>query len=648
MSSASDPQETLQEIFGFDGFLPGQQQVVDTVLAGRSALAVFPTGQGKSLCYQLPALHLDGLTLVVSPLMALMKDQVDFLRNKNIAAARLDSSLNFSEINQIYQQLDQGELKLLYVAPERFANERFVGLVSRLDISLMVIDEAHCISEWGHNFRPDYLKLAELAAHLKVPAVLALTATATPKVSADICAAFAIQKNDSVQTGFYRPNLKLLFSPADQVAGTLVQQLTDNEGGPTIVYVTLQHTAEKVAGLLAEAGFQARAYHAGLKDELRRDVQDWFMGSDTAIVVATIAFGMGIDKANIRYVYHYNLPKSLENYAQEIGRAGRDGKPADCILLGNGQDLVTLENFVYGDTPDADMVRTCIDHILAQERFFSVSIYELSQLFDMRPLVIKTLLTYLELEGIVKSTGPFYAEYEFKPLKTSAEILARFDADRQTFLRGLFSCAVKKKTWFSIDLDQAGQKTGSPRKRVITALDYLEQSGDLTLKVAKPRLGFRQLETGGRDIEALKDTLVDRFQQREQSDLHRLQLVVDMVNHNGCKTRFLLEYFGEDLGRDCGHCSFCLQGENRNLERLQADAAFPDNVADELINLREKHAEALTTDRQMSRFLCGLSSPRLTRAKLTRHNLFGTCAETSFAMVMEWTTENIKVQEKNP
>ncbi len=648
MSSASDPSKTLQEIFGFDTFLPGQQQVIDTVLAGRSALAVFPTGQGKSLCYQLPALHLDGLTLVVSPLMALMKDQVDFLCNKKIAAARLDSSLNFNEINNIYNQLDKGELKLLYVAPERFANERFVGLVSRLDISLMVIDEAHCISEWGHNFRPDYLKLAELATHLKVPAVLALTATATPKVSADICAAFDIKKDDAIQTGFYRPNLKLLFTPADQVAGTLVQQLTDNEPGPTIVYVTLQHTAEKVAGLLAEAGFQARAYHAGLKDELRRDVQDWFMGSDRAIVVATIAFGMGIDKADIRYVYHYNLPKSLENYAQEIGRAGRDGEPADCVLLGNGQDLVTLENFVYGDTPDADMVRACIDHILTQEKFFSVSIYELSQLFDMRPLVVKTLLTYLELEGIVKSTGPFYAEYEFKPLKTSAEILARFDADRQSFLRGLFSCAVKKTTWFSIDLDQAGRKTDSPRKRVITALDYLEQSGDLTLKVAKPRLGFRQLATGGRDIETLKDTLVDRFQKREQSDLQRLQLVVDMVNHNGCKTGFLLEYFGEDLGRDCGHCSFCLQGENRILERMQTDGAIADDVAGKLTGLREKHDEALATARQMSRFLCGLSSPRLTRAKLTRHDLFGACAETPFAMVMEWVKEKYETSEIQP
>jgi len=330
----TDPQQTLEQTFGFEAFLPGQGDVIRAVLAGRSALAVFPTGQGKSLCYQLPALHLSGLTLVVSPLMALMKDQVDFLVSRGISAARLDSSLDFNEVTAIYEQLNNNQLKLLYVAPERFANERFIGLISRLKLSLLVIDEAHCISEWGHNFRPDYLKLAELATAFAVPAVLALTATATPQVSSDICRSFSIAESDYIQTGFYRPNLSLMFSPAGDPKQALLQQLSENPPGPTIVYVTLQKTAEKVATVLEKSGYTARAYHAGLKNELRQEIQDWFMASDTAIVVATIAFGMGIDKDNIRYVYHYNLPKSLENYSQEIGRAGRDGQPSTCIMLG--------------------------------------------------------------------------------------------------------------------------------------------------------------------------------------------------------------------------------------------------------------------------------------------------------------------------
>ena len=639
MSAVPDFTQTLKQVFGFESFLPGQEQVINTVLAGRSALAIFPTGQGKSLCYQLPALHLSGLTLVISPLLALMKDQVDFLRSKNIAAARLDSSLKFDEINEIYTQLEQGELKLLYVAPERFANERFIGLVSRLDISLMVIDEAHCISEWGHNFRPDYLKLAEVAKQFGNPRVLALTATATPQVSADICSAFSISPEDAVQTGFYRPNLTLLFEPAKEPYKTLIKKIAEADPGATIVYVTLQKTAEEVAKLLAAAGYEARAYHAGLGDERRRNVQEWFMVSDKAIVVATIAFGMGIDKADIRYIYHYNLPKSLENYAQEIGRSGRDGRPSTCILLGGSSDLIALENFIFGDTPDPDMIMACVDYLLEQGRFFSCSIYELGLMFDIRPLVAKTLLTYLELEGVIKSTGPFYAQYKFKPLKTSEEILARFDVKRQVFLRSLFSCAAKNKVWFTIDIDEAVKKTGSPRKRIITALDYLEQKGDLSLQVSGARLGFRRTDRNDLDIPALKEKLVRRFVNREQGDLRRLQLVVDMVNHKGCKTRFLLKYFGEDLKQDCGHCSFCLIGENAPVIREESASDVPDSVFKRLFTLRKKYPDALRTPRQMTRFLCGLTSPMQTKAKLKKHDLFGSCEEIPFDQVMKIVTE---------
>src|SRR5262245_10884204 len=365
---ARRPLEVLAARFGFDAFRPGQEQVVEALLAGRSALAVFPTGAGKSLCYQLPALLLEGMTIVVSPLIALMKDQIDFLQRRGIEAARLDSSLDASDQRSISERLLTGSLKLLYVAPERFNNERFLSQLARARIALFAVDEAHCISEWGHNFRPDYLKLAERARELAAERVLALTATATPAVVADIRAGFGIEEADAVVTGFYRSNLTLLTTPiaAGERDEQLVERLRERPPGSAIVYVTLQRTSLRVAALLAAAGLPARPYHAGMSAEERVAVQEWWSSSSQGIVVATIAFGMGIDKADVRYVYHYNLPKSLESYSQEIGRAGRDGEPSIVELLACAADVPTLENFAYGDTPTESALRGIVADLLAR------------------------------------------------------------------------------------------------------------------------------------------------------------------------------------------------------------------------------------------------------------------------------------------
>src|SRR5438874_2613749 len=396
--------EMLAGRFGFDSFRPGQEEVVEALLAGRSALAVFPTGAGKSLCYQLPALLLDGLTIVVSPLIALMKDQIDFLQRRGIEAARLDSSLEATEQRELFERLRAGTLKLLYVAPERFNNERFLAQLARARISLFAVDEAHCISEWGHNFRPDYLKLAERARELAAERVLALTATATPAVVADIRAGFGIEEADAVVTGFYRPNLTLLTTPvtAAERDGQVVERLRERPPGSTIVYVTLQRTSLGSADLLARAGLPARPYHAGMSAEERVAVQEWWSRSRDAIVVATIAFGMGIDKADVRYVYHYNLPKSLESYSQEIGRAGRDGAESICELLACPDDVPTLENFAFGDTPTREaldgLLADVLDHPDGAD--FAVSEFELSVRHDLRPLVLKTaqVVAHRELE----------------------------------------------------------------------------------------------------------------------------------------------------------------------------------------------------------------------------------------------------------
>ena len=635
-----DVDRVLKDVFGFDSFRVGQREVVDQLLAGRSALAVFPTGGGKSLCFQLPALMLEGMTLVVSPLIALMKDQIDFLVSKGVRAARLDSSLSAEESRKVWDDLWNGDLKILYVAPERFASERFVQRLRRSSISLMVIDEAHCISEWGHNFRPDYLKLAALSRELEVERVLTLTATATASVSEDICRSFEIEPEAYINTGFHRPNLTMRTAPCSATTrdALLLSHLKSRPSGATIVYVTLQKTAEKVAAFLDSNGVVAKAYHAGMDGDVRHAVQDWFMASPEAVVVATIAFGMGIDKADIRYVYHYNMPKSLENYMQETGRAGRDGKAAFCDLLMCPDDVATLENFSYGDTPTAESVTGLIGHVLGQPDPFDISVYELSTAYDMRTLVISTLMTYLELEGIIASTGPIYNEYKFQPNRSSAEMLAGLDAERVQLLRALFRMAKKGRIWFTVDIAATATALGAPRPEIVSALNHLEEQGDLTVKVAGLRHGYRFIKRPSAG-DTLAQTIHARFQESEARDIERIGQVVALAELDACTVREVLSYFGESLDSDCGHCDRCL-GETHVPMPPMRDAAMTTTGLAIIADLMSEGHAALASPRQLTRFLCGLPSPSVSRAKLTRDPRFGRLSHMRFGTVMEAVSAN--------
>ncbi len=643
-TAASDPgvaEDLLNRYFGYSAFLPGQEAVIRVLLQGGSAVAIFPTGGGKSLCYQLPALAFEGVTLVVSPLIALMKDQIDFLQARGIAAARLDSTLSLQETLAINDQLREGSLKLLYVAPERFNNERFLSQLQRTSISLLAIDEAHCISEWGHNFRPDYLKLAEIARTLQVPRVLALTATATPSVVEDIRAAFEIPPGNAVVTGFYRPNLELHTTPvpaADRDT-LLLERLRSRPPGPTIVYVTLQRTAEEVAARLSAEGLPARAYHAGMDHVDRAQVQDAWMASDRGIVVATIAFGMGIDKTNVRYVYHYNLPKSLESYSQEIGRAGRDGAPSVVELFATPEDVPTLESFAFGDTPAESSIGDLVSELLNGGPELAISQYELANRHDIRTLVLRTLLTYLELQGVFRQGTPFYAGYEVRPLIPIDEIIGQFQGEPAQLVQSLFQFAKKGRTWYSLNPDEAAGALQQERRRVVRALEYLQEHGWVELRTADLRHRYYRVDPeGGADALApLTEDLNRRFQTRENREIERVRMVLDLVTHTGCQTRYLASYFGEERAEDCGHCTYCRTDRPSQLPPLPPPPAPPGNLdVSQFESLRRTHPEALGHPRQAARFLCGLTSPALTRAKLTRHPLFGALEGYRFPDVLAW------------
>ena len=626
----------LKNYFGFEHFRPGQEKIINSLLDGRSALAIFPTGGGKSLCYQLPALSFKGITLVVTPLIALMKDQIDYLHSCNVPAIRLDSSLTVDEYRQAWNDLKMGKVKLLYVSPERFANERFVEQIKRFNLSMMVIDEAHCISEWGHNFRPDYLKLPRFARQFKAERVLALTATANRSVAADIQQQFKIVQDDYVNTGFYRPNLNLQISIVNKAQrdDMLIQRIKDRPAGATIIYTTLQKTSELIADLLNEHGIVAKSYHAGMDSENRHSIQEWFMQSPDAVVVATIAFGMGIDKADIRYVYHYNLPKSLENYMQETGRAGRDGLPSICETLACGDDMTTLESFTYADAPEPENIEAFVEFILQQEPNFDISEYELAYQFDIRSIVISTLFCYLELEGIIESIGAFYSSYRYQFLSQEQEIIGNFNPQRRQFLEAIFNSAKKGRTWYTIDTTQSAQQLNQPRERIITALNYLDEQGMITLKTEKARRRYRFVDSPD-DKQLLIQKLIDKFNHSEENNIERVQYLARISASGQCLVRSILKYFGEELGHDCGHCSSC-DGAGAQIFTRQS-GVITNSQAALIHNLVVESHEALATPRKLARYLAGMTSPKATRERLTRRPEFGLLGAIPFNDILEFS-----------
>ena len=634
-----DLSQTLKENFGHSRFREGQEKVIQTLLEGRSALAIFPTGGGKSLCYQLPALLMEGLTLVISPLIALMKDQVEALRARGIAAARLDSTLTSEEVMRVFSDMKEGQLKLLYIAPERLMSESFMERLSRTKIGLLAIDEAHCISEWGHNFRPEYLRLAKVAKALKLHPVLALTATATPDVAKDVRKAFEIADEDQTLTAFHRPNLVLAVTPcsAGERLALLTNKLLKSRRYPCVVYVTLQQTSESVATHLAKQGINAKAYHAGLPDEHRADVQEAFMRGDVDVIVATIAFGMGIDKADIRAVYHYNLPKTLENYQQEIGRAGRDGETSHCEMLACADDLIVLQNFVFGDTPTPLALRQLVDHLLRQGDEFDISRYDLSRTTDIRPIVLETVLTYLELDSVLMPLGAFYSGYQIHLVHGEARLLSGHTPERQRFLKALFNCGKKGYKWITLNVDESATALNESRERILKALSYLEEAGDIVMKPSGLRHRFRLCaDATKRDPGVICNRMQKLFAEREVTDAGRLATVLDYARDPLCLTRHLLRYFGEDLDADCGHCASC--ADKSKLPREIPRSPEPSITVDHISQIRELIAEgrpALRAPRQLARFLCGLTSPATSRDRLGKHDAFAMLEGFPFQKVLE-------------
>ncbi len=552
-SSSTEMEAGLKQHFGLAAFRPGQAEVISHIISGRNTVVVMPTGAGKSLCYQLPAMLLDGVTVVVSPLIALMQDQVDALVARGISATFINSTLTESERANRQMRLRQGEYKLVYVAPERFRSEAFVNALIEARLALYAIDEAHCISQWGHDFRPDYALLGRIRKRLRPPRTVALTATATPEVREDIARVLLMKDPHIFVAGFDRPNL---FLEVAQVAGDSDKRAacaTLAREGSGVIYCSTRKQAESLHQHLTEERVPTVLYHAGMEDAARTRAQETFMAKNDCVAVATNAFGMGIDKSNIRFVAHAGIPRAVEAYYQEIGRAGRDGQPSRAALLFNHADVFTQERLIQSNHPP-ETVFIDVWNVLRQVESFDRGVALLAQRVGASEFEVSATLKVLERQGVISRANRGEGRYGIMVLPSAATPLR--SAETKALLAALNAGAPPGATQ-SMELYLLARKSGLDEQRVRHALNLLEKNG--TIVVQRP--------FSGRAISILKhepwgqlEVDLSHLREQERNQLLLLKRMTDYAYTKQCRRVFMLRYFGEEVsfGQSCNSCDVCV------------------------------------------------------------------------------------------
>jgi ATP-dependent DNA helicase RecQ len=576
MSVISQARDCLLNHFGFSEFRDGQAQVVEAVMQRRDCIVVMPTGGGKSLCYQLPSVMLDGITLVVSPLIALMKDQVDGLSQRGLRATFINSALSYPEVLSRLAAIKNGAFKIVYVAPERFRNEAFCRAIAGTRVDLFAVDEAHCVSRWGHDFRPDYLRLAGATAVLGRPPIIALTATATHHVRKDVAAQLGLTDPRIFVAGFDRPNLRLevVHIGGDKEKLATLRELIHQSKGSGVVYAATRKAVEMISTKLKMAGLSIDAYHAGMTERERTTAQDRFMTGQVGAIAATNAFGMGIDKSDIRFVVHYHVPGSIEAYYQEIGRAGRDGAPANCYLFFNYVDTRTQRFFIDSGHPAPDLVRSVYSLIrrLGQGGREVTARAIQAELGVKNEMSIQSALATLERAGHIQrgrpSDGVVLATL-IVSLDNALATTSPTSSEGMLVRHMIHGRGVNDREPTEIDVESLAEETGLGPPLVHAALNTLATRGVISRANLFQGRGVRVLGNAEPDqlrIDARELSL------RAAAEHQMLRKMIDYCYSKRCLHGYLLSYFGDAKKvAHCESCSVCALGQSQSSVTVAGD-----------------------------------------------------------------------------